>query len=89
MKPSWSSFRDPGGRLFVSEGRVIRALTETGRRDYQAIMASAAVNSSLANGNIVATETIEKASLADIPNLPVSDAVLFLEHRRIPFPSYP
>ena len=89
MKPSWNSFRDPGGRLFVSEGRVIRALTETGRRDYQAIMASAAVNSSLANGNIVATETIEKASLAEIPHLPLSDAVLFLEHRRIPFPSYP
>jgi hypothetical protein len=21
MKPSWNSFRDPGGRLFVSEGR--------------------------------------------------------------------
>ena len=74
------SFRDWDSRVFYDDGRVLRALSEDGLADWQALAGSKLFAGAVAEGKLVET------SVADAP---IDGAAAVLEHERIPFVSYP
>jgi SAM-dependent methyltransferase len=81
------SFRDPDSRVFLSEGRVFRLLSERGLADWRALATSPLLAELLQEGKLVATREIE-----DPPPLPdglYGGAAGVLEHDLVPFVSYP
>ncbi|MBI4463056.1 MAG: methyltransferase domain-containing protein [Acidobacteria bacterium] len=93
---SATSFRDPGGRLIQHEGRVVRFVAPGSVSDLEGFLVSATVERFGAAGNLVASRRMDpaegrawlaKAGAADLGG--PTEAALFLEHERIPFPSFP
>jgi hypothetical protein len=84
------SFRDWDGRVFSADGRVVRALSETGLADWEALAASELFERYTASGGLVGTwrepdETLDDLRQAD----PDGTWVAALGHERIPVVSYP
>jgi precorrin-6B methylase 2 len=75
------SFRDWDSRVFYDDGRVLRALSEDGLRDWIALSESKLFAEAVAEDKLVATSRVDEGSIAG--------AAAVLEHRRIPFVSYP
>ncbi|MGH2996480.1 MAG: methyltransferase, partial [Gaiellaceae bacterium] len=81
------SFRDPDSRIVVSDGRVLRLLSEQGLADWRALSSSSLFAELVDEGKLVATQEAE-----DVPAVrgglhgPVAAA---LEHEVVPFVSYP
>jgi hypothetical protein len=77
------SFRDPDSRVFISDGRIYRALSARGLDDFEAFEASPLAS----DARIVGTERAE----VDGPDvLSQGDATAaVLEHERVPFVTYP
>jgi len=91
-----NSFRDPEGRLLVSNGKVLRVVTRQGMRSFQSFLASPVAQSFVSDRRIVSTkvfgepeadEVIEKEALRPFLNGMEVGAVV--EHERVPFQSYP
>ena len=80
------SFRDWESRVFYSDGRVLRALSERGLGDWLALSSAPFFAEAVAAGNVVATRRLEAAS---VPEALGGEVVAVLEHERIPFVSYP
>ena len=79
------SFRDPDSRVFRDGDDILRALSERGAADWEALSATRFFGDSQAAGTIVATEELEGAPApSDFPA-----AVATLRHDRVPFVSYP
>src|SRR4051794_38846928 len=74
------SFRDWDSRVFYDDGRVLRALSEDGLADWQALAGSKLFAGAVAEGKLVGTAVVET---------PIDGAAAVLEHERIPFVSYP
>ena len=74
------SFRDWDSRVFYDDGRVLRALSEDGLADWQALARSKLFADAVAEGKLVETSVAET---------PIDGAAAVLEHERIPFVSYP
>ena len=74
------SFRDWDSRVFYDDGRVLRALSEDGLADWQALARSKLFADAVAEGKLVQTSVAET---------PIDGAAAVLEHERIPFVSYP
>ena len=74
------SFRDWDSRVFYDDGRVLRALSEDGLADWQALAGSKLFAGTVAEGKLVETSVAEA---------PIDGAAAILEHERIPFVSYP
>ncbi len=86
-----TSFRDPAGMLFMTEGRVFRAVSPEGLEDLAAFLCSRAGRRALDARQIAATGEVaseEAHRLLDAQGLSPATYTLF-EHERIPFPSYP
>src|SRR5205085_5474296 len=66
--------------VFYDDGRVLRALSEDGLADWQALSASKLFAGAVAEGKLVGTTVVEE---------PIGGAAAVLEHERIPFVSYP
>ena len=84
------SFRDWDGRVFSADGRVLRALTQTGVADWDALSASELFESFTTRGELVRTvqeddDTVKALQLVD----PEGSWVAALSHERVPFISYP
>ncbi len=83
------SFRDPHGRVVVSDGDVYRALSETGLADWTALADTQLLSALVLEGAVVSSETAEaeaaKAVAAELPSPPAA----VLRHERIPFITYP
>jgi hypothetical protein len=75
------SFRDWDSRVFYDDGRILRALSEDGLRDWIALSESKVFAEAVAEGKLVATSRVDEGSIAG--------AAAVLEHERIPFVSYP
>jgi SAM-dependent methyltransferase len=75
------SFRDWDSRVFYDDGRVLRALSEDGLADWEALSESKLFAEAVSEGKLVATSRVDQAS--------IGDAAAVLEHERIPFVSYP
>jgi SAM-dependent methyltransferase len=66
---------------------VLRALSERGLADWEALEASELFRAKVAEGSLVATERVAVAGLPD--DLPTRGAAAVLRHERIPVVSYP
>ena len=74
------SFRDWDSRVFYDDGRVLRALSDDGLADWQALAGSRLFAEAVAEGKLVETSVAEA---------PIDGAAAVLEHARVPFVSYP
>jgi hypothetical protein len=84
------SFRDWDSRVFVSDDLVVRALSEAGRADWEALAASGLLERFTASGELVATEPSPTEVLSEIQRLdPNGGWVGALTHERLAFVSYP
>jgi SAM-dependent methyltransferase len=91
-----ASFRDPAGRLLLTNGRVIRIVNASGAADLNAFLASQAGAILLKNGGVAGTRVLDDAARRELLRDPgvkaLADAIpggIVLEHERIAFPSFP
>jgi SAM-dependent methyltransferase len=91
-----ASFRDPDGRLLAVDGRIIRIIKKSAASDLQAFLTSSALTGFLKTGKLVRTDFLEAAAIKSLSaNETVTSALedvgecVFVEHERIPFPSFP
>ncbi len=90
MTNSFSSFRDPGGRVFISGKRVIRAINKEGSRTLIPFLNSALASQLIASGQLVKTFMLDSsAGSGFVVGEIVNNTEILLEHEKIPFPSYP
>ncbi len=83
------SFRDPDGRVFVSEDGVYRALSASGLEDWRALAATPLLGELIERRSLVGTELLaDGASAAIAESLPDAPAAV-LSHERLPFVTYP
>jgi len=81
------SFRDPDSRVFTSNGRVLRLLSEQGLADWQMLSSSPLFAELVGEGKLVGTR--EADDLPDLPGGLHGGVAAVLEHDVIPFVSYP
>ena len=79
------SFRDPGGHIYYSSGKVFRTVAPEVLEDFERVCATGVLEKLTEQGRLIAGKVVDKQSL---PNLPTSFS-LVVEHPRIPFISYP
>ena len=79
------SFRDPDSRVYREGDEILRALSERGLADWEALSATRFFAEAQESGTIVRTELREGAPSP--PDFPTTAAVL--RHERVPFVSYP
>jgi SAM-dependent methyltransferase len=91
-----TSFRDPAGQLFPVNGRILRAINPSGESDLRAFLNSDAARQLTDGGCLVRTTLLDPLQVAEMPNETEllrepgwADAVLHLEHERVPFQSFP
>jgi SAM-dependent methyltransferase len=86
-QPEPGSFRDREGRVFYREGRIYRALSARALADWQALEGTSFFETASRRGHIVPTRP------ADLPPEKLTQStgnwVAVLEHKRLPFISYP
>ncbi len=80
------SFRDWDSRVFYDDGRVLRALSGDGLRDWLALSQSSVFAEAIAEGKLVGTSRVEEAAVDESV---LAGAAAVLEHERVPFVSYP
>ena len=78
-----SSFRDPAGGIFISEGRVIRGLRANGVNQYEEVKRSGLFNELEKAGKLIRS--------VEVANERIGDELFerLLEHDKLPFISYP
>jgi hypothetical protein len=76
------SFRDPDSRIFTTDGRVLRLLSEQGLADWRELSSSGL----LGEASVIGTREVEEPGLTEGIHGGVAGV---LEHDRIPFVSYP
>ena len=79
-----SSFRDPSGFVFSSDGVIYRQVNQVSRPDYDALMESGLYNSLVSKGLLVSHEEIIDGSVQG-----TGDYYKILRPTQIPFISYP
>ena len=91
-----TSFRDPAGRLFPVNGRILRAINPSGESDLRAFLNSAAARQLTDRGRLVRTTLLDPSQVVDLHNETEqlrepgwADATLHVEHERVPFQSFP
>ncbi len=82
-----ASFRDPRSRVFEADGQILRALTDEGLADWNALGASTLARDLTAAGKLIPTERVADGDPL-LLRLPAGYAAL-LRHERVPFVSYP
>ncbi len=80
-----ASFRDPAGQVHLAGNRVFRAVQSVGLADYEFVRDSKALVPLVEEGRVLGAEEVDAATLG--AHAPAGGVVL--EHRRIPFWSYP
>src|SRR5215217_6668385 len=94
-----ASFRDPAGRLLILDGRVIRVVKKSAEPDLRAVLASDALNKFLAEGRLVRTDFLDADAVEGLAGRDAlagaldgggdEEELVFVEHERIPFASFP
>ena len=79
------SFRDPGGRIFSADGRILRAVMRSSAAAYEAVRDSGLLRRLSERQLLLASEEIDVSSFGQLTPAPA----YLLEHPRIPFVSYP
>jgi len=78
------SFRDPLSRVFVGDGKVVRAFTEMGAKDIHAVWEKPFIQKALASGALIESTIVEPSSVG--LSAPWTMA---MTHPLVPFISYP
>jgi SAM-dependent methyltransferase len=92
-----SSFRDPSGRLFLCNTKVIRVVHEDARGGVEAFLYSKIASELVSEGLIPPSYDVKLSELETLLHAGEFTQItawsgngrLILEHERIPFPSYP
>lgn len=79
------SFRDPGGRIFVKDSRVLRAVMPVSADAYRAVRDAGIFEDFASRGLLTASREVDPSVLDGLEPRPA----YVLEHPRIPFISYP
>jgi SAM-dependent methyltransferase len=80
-----ASFRDPGGRVFRSNGRILRVVETRAAEDLEAFLSTHAARTAMESGKLVRSIRIPDEHALELEGA----AGIVYEHERIPFPSYP
>src|SRR5438270_3054256 len=83
-----ASFRDPDGRLFAADGRILRAVRRSAVPGLQSFLASPVAQHWMEAGNLVRTSPAIHAPAAVAEYAGTGDCDIF-EHEKIEFPAYP
>jgi SAM-dependent methyltransferase len=83
------SFRDPESRVLVGEETICRGLSEAALCDWEALEATRFFPKAMAEGRIVETTRTPPEEIQHCFQAPAQDWAAILEHRRVPFLSYP
>jgi ribosomal protein L11 methylase PrmA len=78
------SFRDPLSRVFVGDGRVVRAFTQEGAKDITAVWGRKSIQGALQSGELIESNIVEPSSVG--LSAPWTSA---MTHPMLPFISYP
>jgi len=81
----FGSFRDPAGKVFYSNGKVYRELSETGIERYQFIKNKNLIKDLIDKEYLINTNECEKDKL----DFKIDEKKIYLEHEKIDFISYP
>ncbi|MEK6321644.1 MAG: class I SAM-dependent methyltransferase [Acidobacteriota bacterium] len=91
-----ASFRDPAGRLFVIDGRIIRIVNSSGVRDLKAFLESTTSRKFIELGGLVRTDVLDSRTACNIleksanSNLfDAADGSIIVEHEQVPFQNFP
>lgn len=89
-----ASFRDPGGKLYRFPQRILRSVEPSHIPDLEGFLNTRCAQAATGRGELVRTAPIPTRELRDLYlqgwDLPETAAgSLWLEHERIPFPSFP
>lgn len=79
------SFRDPGGRIYVSGDRILRTVMPSSAATYEAARDSGLYSRLIERGLLVDSDEVGTEGLPALDNAPA----YVLAHPRIPFVSYP
>ena len=79
------SFRDPAGRVFHRDGRVLRSVNRVAATDFEAVRDTGLLDELVSEGKLLAYEPVGRELLRDA----APEAVHVLEHPRLPYVSYP
>jgi ribosomal protein L11 methylase PrmA len=84
-RPDAGSYRDPSGRVFVLEDRVLRTVAPRAAADFEFVRSTGVLQSLIAEGSVIAEEPVAPSQLPRGFN----DARYVLQHPKLPFISYP
>jgi SAM-dependent methyltransferase len=90
-----ASFRDPGGRLIDTDGRILRVVKPFAVPDLSAFLTSQTAQKFAASGRLVRSRVLgvnEAAAILQdntMPSAPDDNVGMVVEHERVPFPSFP
>ena len=94
--PSPASFRDPSGRLFNLNGRILRGIYKSTVPDITSCLASPAARTLVASGRLVRTDILDSSALEDLPEalrftgiVDGAEWGMIVEHEKISFPTFP
>ena len=79
------SFRDPGGRIYLVDDRVLRSVNPEAVEDFEFVQKSGVIENLQSKNWIVGSEFVDPSTLDE----PIQGAKYVLEHPKIPFISYP
>ncbi len=82
--PDDGSFRDPDSQVVHLDGRVLRRLSDEGRRDWEALSGAAFFEQAVTSGRLVAT-----VDVALDPQQAGDGWASLVEHEPVPFVTYP
>lgn len=85
ISPDPGSFRDPSGRVFIEDDRVLRAIYEIGRDNFEAVQKAGVLDALIAKGLLVEADAADPALAEGLEPKPAH----LLTHPKIPFISYP
>lgn len=80
-----ASFRDPAGQVYWLGERVLRSVTSRGVSDYEFVRDSGFLDQPLTAGHVIGSREVS----TDMLQSAASDIRYLLEHKRVPFISYP
>lgn len=83
--PDPGSFRDPGSRVYLLDGEVVRGLGPEAADDFAALEASPLYQAALDAGELVGTHRLDRAPVG----IDADGWVAYLAHDAIPVVSYP
>lgn len=86
-RPHPASFRDPSGRVYEQNGRILRALSPRAAQEFRFLVESGLLNRLVSEGRVVETHEVGVSALELQDECEAPAAIL--EHQRVPFISYP